>query len=263
VLLLLGLAAAFAPGVTGHDPLEQDIEARLRPPAWEQGGTRAHLLGTDQLGRDSFSRLLYGARVTLLVGFAGVVVSGLMGTALGALAGYFFGWADRLIMRLVDIQLAFPRILLAVSFVAMLGPSVTNLVIVLGLGGWMDYARIVRAQILSLREREFVLAARCLGLSDLRIMVRHVVPNVLSGVIIVASISVASNIILESSLSFLGLGVGAGAITWGTMLADARDYLYVQSWLAVLPGLAIIVAVLTVNMIGDWLRDVLDPRLRQ
>jgi peptide/nickel transport system permease protein len=262
-LLLLALAAVFAPAITGRDPQEQDIEARLKPPAWEEGGSQAHVLGTDQLGRDSFSRLLYGARVTLLVGFAGVAISGLIGTVLGTLAGYFSGATDRLIMRLVDIQLAFPRILLAVSFVAMLGPSVTNLVIVLGIGGWMDYTRMVRAQILSLREKEFVLAARCVGLSDVHIMLRHVVPNTLSAVIIIASVSVASNIILESSLSFLGLGVGASAITWGTMLSDARDYVFVQSWLATLPGLAIALAVLTVNLIGDWLRDVLDPRLRQ
>jgi peptide/nickel transport system permease protein len=262
VLLVIGLAAVFAPWVAGTDPFEQDIGMRLRPPAWQEGGNPAHPLGTDQLGRDTFARLVYGARVSLLVGFAGVAISGALGTALGVTSGFFGGWADRLIMRLVDIQLAFPRILLAVTIVAMLGASVQNLVLVLGISAWMDYARIVRAQVLSLREREYVLAARCIGLSDAGVVTRHVLPNTMSPVIIVASVSVANNIILESSLSFLGLGVGANAITWGTMLADARAYIEVQSWLATLPGVAIMVVVLAVNLLGDWLRDVLDPRLR-
>jgi peptide/nickel transport system permease protein len=261
-LVLIVLAALFAPWVARGDPFEQDITMRLRPPAWEEGGSPAHPLGTDQLGRDTFTRLVYGARISLMVGFAGVAISGVLGTVLGVTSGFFGGWADRLIMRLVDIQLAFPRILLAVTIVAMLGASVQNLVIVLGISAWMDYARIVRAQVLSLREREFVLAARCIGLSDAGIIARHVLPNTLSPVIIVASVSVANNIILESSLSFLGLGVGANAITWGTMLADARGYIEVQSWLATLPGVAIMVVVLAVNLLGDWLRDVLDPRLR-
>jgi peptide/nickel transport system permease protein len=262
-LIMVVTVATLAPVLAPHDPFAQNITARLRPPAWEEGGAWTHPLGTDQLGRDTVSRLIYGARVSLLVGFAGVAISGVLGTLLGLAAGFFAGQFDRLIMRLVDIQLAFPRILLAVTIVAMLGASVINLVIVLGISAWMDYARIVRAQVLSLRGKEYVLAARCLGLSDSRIMFRHILPNTLSPVIIVASASVASNIIIESSLSFLGLGVGSSAITWGTMLADARDYIEVQSWLAAFPGLAIMLVVLAVNLLGDWLRDVLDPRLRR
>jgi peptide/nickel transport system permease protein len=263
VLLLVILAAVLAPLISPYDPFAQDIATRLKPPAWEAGGSWTHPLGTDQLGRDTYSRVVFGARVSLLVGFASVAISGVMGTLLGLLAGFFSGRVDRIVMRLVDIQLAFPRILLAVTIIAMLGPSVRNLVIVLGISAWMDYARIVRAQVLSLREKEYVLAARCVGLSDSGIMFRHILPNALSSAIIVASVSVASNIIIESSLSFLGLGVGANAITWGTMLADARNYIEVQSWLATFPGLAIMLVVLAVNLLGDWLRDILDPRLRR
>jgi peptide/nickel transport system permease protein len=263
VLLLVILAAVLAPLISPYDPFAQDIATRLKPPAWEAGGSWTHPLGTDQLGRDTYSRVVFGARVSLLVGFASVAISGVMGTLLGLLAGFFSGRVDRIVMRLADIQLAFPRILLAVTIIAMLGPSVRNLVIVLGISAWMDYARIVRAQVLSLREKEYVLAARCVGLSDSGIMFRHILPNALSSAIIVASVSVASNIIIESSLSFLGLGVGANAITWGTMLADARNYIEVQSWLATFPGLAIMLVVLAVNLLGDWLRDILDPRLRR
>ncbi len=263
VLLLIILAAVLAPVITPYDPFAQNIAARLRPPVWQAGGNWTHPLGTDQLGRDTYSRVVFGARISLLVGFASVAISGVMGTLLGLLAGFFAGWVDRVVMRLVDIQLAFPRILLAVTIIAMLGPSVRNMVIVLGISAWMDYARIVRAQVLSVREKEFVLAARCVGLSDSGIMFRHILPNTLSSAIIVASVSVASNIIIESSLSFLGLGVGARAITWGTMLSDARNYIEVQSWLAAFPGLAIMLVVLAVNLLGDWLRDILDPRLRR
>ncbi len=261
-LLLMMLAAIFAPLLVPHDPFAQDILSRLKPPAWEPGGVPSHLLGTDQLGRDTLSRLIYGARLTLLVGFAGTVISAIIGTFLGVLSGYLLGWVDRVIMRLVDIQLAFPRILLAVSIIAMLGADVRNLIIVLGIAGWVDYARIVRANLLSLREKDFIMAARCVGVPDWRIMLVHSLPNTMSPVIIVGSVAVATNIILESSLSFLGLGAGASAITWGTMMADARSYIGVQGWLAVLPGLAITLAVLAVNLLGDWLRDVLDPRLR-
>ena len=261
-LALIALSAVGAPLLSGQDPMLQDIAARLKPPAWESGATAGHLLGTDQLGRDTFTRLIYGGRVTLLVGFASVVVSMVLGSLLGLLSGSLLGWVDRLIMRLSDIQLAFPRILLAVSIIGMLGADVKNLIVVLGIAGWVDYARIVRAQVLVLREKEFVLAARCLGLNDWRIMFRHTLPNTLSPILVISSISVAGNIILESSLSYLGLGVGSQAITWGTMMNDARDYLTVQGWLAALPGLAIMLTVLAVNLLGDWVRDVLDPRLR-
>lgn len=263
VLLIIVLAAVFAPLITPYDPAQQNIGDRLGPPAWEAEGSWTHPLGTDQLGRDTYSRTVFGARVSLAVGFAGVIVSGIIGTLLGLLAGYFGGWVDGIVMRLVDTQLAFPRILLAISIIAMLGPSVPNLVIVLGIAGWMDYARMVRAQVLSLREKEYVLAARCIGQSSTRIISRHILPNTVSVVIVIASVSVATNIITESSLSFLGLGVGSDSITWGTMLADARNYISVQGWLATFPGLAIMLTVLTVNLLGDWLRDTLDPLLKQ
>ncbi len=262
LLCLIALAGLLAPWIGGYDPFAQDIVGRLKPPAWESAGVAIHPLGTDQLGRDTFARLVYGARMTLLVGFVGTIISGIVGTALGVVSGYFLGWVDRVIMRLVDIQLAFPRILLAVSVIAMLGADVRNLIIVLGVAGWVDYTRIVRANLLSLREKEFILAARCIGAPDWRIMVVHSLPNTISPVIIIGSVAVATNIILESSLSFLGLGVGAEAITWGTMMADSRNYIGIQGWLAVLPGLAITLTVLGVNLLGDWLRDVLDPRLR-
>jgi peptide/nickel transport system permease protein len=262
LLLLIVLAGLLAPWISPYDPFAQDILGRLAPPVWEPGGAAAHPLGTDQLGRDTLARLLYGARLTLIVGFAGTFISAGAGTGLGLFAGYFVGWIDRVIMRLVDIQLAFPRILLAVSVIAMLGADVRNLVLVLGVAGWVDYARIVRANLLSIREKEFIVAANCIGLPHWRIMLLHGLPNTISPVIVIGSLAVATNIVLESSLSFLGLGVGAESITWGTMMADARNYVGVQGWLAVLPGLAITLTVLGVNLLGGWLRDALDPRLR-
>lgn len=263
MLTLVILAAIFAPIISPFDPAKQDIRNRLQSPAWAEGGDWTHPLGTDQLGRDTLARIIYGARISLTVGFAAVAVSGVLGVLLGLIAGYYGGWLDRVIMRLVDIQLAFPRILLAVSIIAVLGQGVTNIIVVLGIAGWMTYARIVRSQVLSLREKEFVLAAQCTGVTNQKIVFHHILPNVLSAVIIVASVSVAANIILESSLSFLGLGVGVKAITWGTMLADSRDYISTNGSLAAFPGLAIMYTVLTVNLLGDWLRDTLDPRLRR
>jgi len=261
ILAVVALAAVAAPWVAPHSPLKQEIRQRLTPPAWLPGGSAAHLLGTDQLGRDLLSRLIFGARISLLVAVLAVGLAGTVGTGLGLVAGFYGGWADRALSRLADIQLAFPLTLLVITLIAMLGPSLTNLVVALGVGGWAAYFRMTRAQVLSLREAEYVLAARCLGVPDRLIAIRHVLPNAVAPLIVLASFSMAQVIILESALSFLGLGVQPPTPTWGGMLADSRDYLAIAWWLAAFPGLALMLTVLAINVVGDWLRDALDPRL--
>ena len=264
VLALVVLAAILAPVLAPHDPGTSgtlDITRRLRPPAWS-GGTVEHVLGTDALGRDILSRILYGARVSLVIGIIAVALSGAVGVTLGLLSGYNGGLVDDLIMRVADVQLAFPFVLLAISVMAVLGASLQNLIVVLAIGGWVTYARIVRSQVLVLREREFVLAARTIGLSAWPIMVRHILPNALAPIIVVASYSVANVILTEAFLSFLGLGVEPSIPAWGSMVAEGRDYLRDAWWLTTFPGLAIMMTVLSVNLLGDWLRDYLDPRLK-
>lgn len=261
ILVVVALTAVAAPWVAPHSPLKQEIRQRLTPPAWLPGGSAAHLLGTDQLGRDLLSRLIFGARISLLVAVLAVGLAGTVGTGLGLVAGFYGGWADRALSRLADIQLAFPLTLLVITLIAMLGPSLTNLVVALGVGGWAAYFRMTRAQVLSLREAEYVLAARCLGVPDRLIAIRHVLPNAVAPLIVLASFSMAQVIILESALSFLGLGVQPPTPTWGGMLADSRDYLAIAWWLAAFPGLALMLTVLAINVVGDWLRDALDPRL--
>ncbi len=262
VLGLVCLAALTAPWLAPHDPREQVLERRLFPPAWTAGGNWAFPLGTDHLGRDILSRLIYGSRISLLVGITAVVISGLLGVTLGLLAGYYGGRLDALIMRMVDVQLAFPFILLAIAIIAVLGPGLRNVIVVLGVAGWMVYARVVRGQVLALKEKEFVAAARALGVPNRVIIPRHLLPNVLTPVIIVATFAVATTIITEASLSFLGLGVESIIPTWGSMLADGRAYIGRAWWLTTFPGLAILFTVLSINVLGDWLRDHLDPRLR-
>ncbi len=261
---MLGIAGAalLAPMIAPHDPLEQDLAKRLRPVAWDRGGTWGNLLGTDQLGRDLLSRVIHGGRLSLGVGMAAVAVAGTAGVGLGLVAGFYRGALDRALMRLADIQLGMPFLLLAITIIAVFGPSVRNLIVVLSLGGWMVYARVVRGQVLSLRERGFIEAARALGASDARILLRHLLPNVLPSVIVLASFALAQNIILESALSFLGLGAGPRTPSWGAMLSDSRAYLATAWWLATVPGVAIMLTVLSINTVGDWLRDTLDPHLR-
>jgi peptide/nickel transport system permease protein len=261
VVLAMAAAGISAPAVAPLDPVEQNVIDRLAPPFFMEGGTREHLLGTDHLGRDVLSRLIYGARVALIVGVTTVTVSGFVGLGIGLVAGYFGGWADTAFMRLLDIQLSMPFMLLALTIIGILGPSLRNIVIVLALTGWVVYARIVRAEILSLRTREFVVACRSLGGSDARIIVKHLLPNVRSSVLVVSTIEVARMMLLESALSFLGLGVRPPTPSWGAMLADGRIYLASAWWLPTLPGLAISVTVLAVNTVGDGLRDYLDPEL--
>ena len=261
ILVGLILAALFAQRIAPHDPIAVSLRQRLQPPFFD-GGTIDFPLGTDQLGQDILSRILYGARISLLVGFSVVTISGCIGVTLGLLAGYYGRLADDVIMRIADIQLAFPAIILYIAVMAVIGPGLRNIIIVMGFVGWVSYARIMRSMVFSIRETEFVTAARAIGVSNWRILLRHILPNAWSPIIVVASFALATTIITESSLSFLGLGVPPSVPTWGAMLATGRDYLRNAWWLATFPGLAIALTVLSINLIGDWLRDYLDPRLR-
>lgn len=262
ILAAVAVVAAFGPWLAPLDPARQSITSRLAAPLTDVQGV-THWLGSDVLGRDVLSRLLYGARISLLVGLAAIAVGGVIGVVAGLLAGYFGGWVDDVMMRLADMQLAFPFILLAIMFLVVLGPGVGNLILVLGIGQWVTYARIVRAETLSLREKEFVEAARALGDGTASILFRTILPNIVAPLTVIASFNVASVILTEAALSFLGLGVPPSVPTWGSMLAESRDTLLANKWwLAVFPGLAIMLTVLSFNILGDWLRDVLDPRLR-
>jgi len=262
VVAAVVLTAAAASWLSPADPVEQAIGDRLKPPGWADGAGRVHVLGTDHLGRDLLARVVFGARPALLVGFAAVVISGVLGMLAGLLSGYFGGTVDDVLMRVADVQLAFPFILLAIAVIGVLGPSLFTIIAVIGVSSWVVYARVVRGAVLSLREREFVQAARALGVRDGRIVLRHIVPNVFTPWLVVATLDMARVIVLESALSFLGLGVQPPTPTWGGMLADGRVYISTAWWLATFPGLAILVTVLGINLLGDGLRDTLDPRLQ-
>jgi peptide/nickel transport system permease protein len=262
VVLLVVVTALIAPVLSPFDPIEQDLENRLKAPGWRDAAGRLHLLGTDHLGRDLTARVIYGAQPALMVGFAAVVISGVLGMLAGLLSGYFGGRVDDVLMRLADIQLAFPFILLAIALIGVLGPSLPTIIVVIGVSSWVIYARVVRGAVLSLREREFVQAAHALGGGDGRVVARHILPNVLTPWLVVATLDMARVIVIESALSFLGLGVQPPTPTWGGMLADGRVYISTAWWLATFPGLAILVAVLGINLFGDGLRDTLDPRLK-
>ena len=262
VVVVVVLTAVGAPLISPFDPIEQDLgDLRLKAPGFRDAGGRVHPLGTDHLGRDLLARVIHGARPALLVGFAAVAISGLIGMAAGLISGYFGGRTDDVLMRLADIQLAFPFILLAIAVIGVLGPSLKTIIIVIGVSSWVVYARIVRGAVLTLREREFVQAARALGGGDVRILLRHVLPNAFTPWLVVATLDMARVIVIESALSFLGLGVQPPTPTWGGMLADGRVYISTAWWLATFPGLAILVTVLGINLFGDGLRDTLDPRL--
>lgn len=262
LLLAFVLVGAAGPTVTPFSPFAQHLSDRLAPPGAPAAGGGVHLLGTDQLGRDILSRLIAGARITLLVALLTVLVGGSVGCLLGVVAGYYGGWPERLIMRLMDIQLAFPFVLLALIVIAVLGPSLLNLILVLAFTNWVDYARVIRGEVLSVREREFIEAARALGAGDPRLLGRHVLPNVLTTIIVIATLQLAKVVILETSLSFLGLGVQPPTPDWGLMLAEGRDFVATAWWLAAFPGLAILLLVLSVNLAGDWLGVALNPRMR-
>jgi peptide/nickel transport system permease protein len=261
-LLVITLAAMLAGVISPADPEAVDMNYRLRPPGLEALASGKYLLGGDQLGRDMLSRIIYGARISLTVGLTAVLLSGSLGLLLGLLAGYYGGRTDEVIMRLADIQLAIPTILLAIALVGVLGPSVPNLILVLGVTGWVIYARTIRGVVLSLREQQFIEAARALGSGDRRTLFRYILPNVWTPAIVVASQQMGFMIILESALSFLGLGVQPPTPTWGGMIADGRGYLATAPHVTTFPGLVLMATVLAVNFFGDGLRDVLDPRLR-
>jgi len=261
ILTAIVLLALFADRVAPAGPNDQDIAARLRPPAMV-GGTWSRPLGTDELGRDVLSRLLYGGRVSLMVGLLAVAVSCPLGVVIGLASGFFGGWIDRALMRLTDIQLAIPTILLAMALVTVLGPGVANLIITLSVTGWTIYARLIRGETLALRDRDFIEATRAAGAGQARIVFRHVLPNVVSPVIVVATFAVGSMVVLEATLSFLGIGVPLRVATWGSMLSSGRTYLKSAWWITAFPGLAIFVTVLAINALGDSMRDALDPRLR-
>jgi peptide/nickel transport system permease protein len=262
VVVTAVLAATLAGLLAPADPVAQDIAQRLRPPGWVAADGRAHWLGTDHLGRDILARILFGARIALVVGLAAVLIAGTLGLVIGVVSGYFGGRVDDLFMRLGDVQLAFPFILLALAVIGVLGPSLGNIIVVVGVSGWVVYARIVRGEVLSLREREFVQAARAVGSPPWRVLARHIVPNAFAPWLVIATLDMARVIVVESALSFLGLGVPPPTPTWGGMLADGRVYLSTAWWLATFPGLAILITVLGINLLGDGLRDTLDPRLQ-
>ncbi len=252
--------AALAPWIAPYGYDDQSLAARLTPPVWVSGGSWQHLLGTDQLGRDMLTRIIYGARPSLVVGLGGVGLGGMLGVGLGLLTGYHRGWVDVLIMRVADAQLAFPYLLLAIAIVTVVGPSFAVLVAVLGLRTWVIYARTVRGSTLSIREHEYVQAAEALGASSARIIARHVLPNVMTPAVVLASVELAQLVLLESTLGFLGLGVQPPMPSWGSMLSGGRNYLQSAWWVAVFPGLAIMVTVLGANLLGEGLREALDPR---
>ena len=254
LVLILFVISGAAAWLSPHDPDRLDPRNRLKPPSQE------HLLGTDSLGRDVLSRMIWGGRVSLKVGFVAVGLATAIGLMLGSAAGYYGGWVDSLVMRFCDLMLCFPSMFLILAVIAILEPSVWNVMVVIGLTGWMGVARLVRAEFINLKNRDFTLAARALGASDARIILKHLLPNALAPVLVAATLGVAGAILTESALSFLGLGVQPPTATWGAMLADGKDYLSRAWWLSLYPGLAILVTVLSYNLMGEGLRDALDPR---
>jgi ABC-type dipeptide/oligopeptide/nickel transport system permease subunit len=260
ILLVVVFAALAAPWVAPHDPAKQSLLRRFTPPVWVAGGQASYPLGTDQVGRDVLSRMIHGARISLMVGTLAVVVSLLVGVTLGLLSGFRGGRIDTVIMTVVDVTWSFPQLLLALAFVAAMGPSLVTIILVLGLTGWERYARVVRAEVLALREKDFVEAARAMGIGAARIVFRHLLPNTFSSIVVLSTLQVAQAILQEAALSFLGVGSGGVYPTWGQMIALGRDFVTVAWWLPTFPGLAILLTVLAINMVGDRLRDVLDPR---
>jgi peptide/nickel transport system permease protein len=272
ILMIVVVAAIFSPVLAPYDPAEGNIMERLQCPVLTScpvygtsntiDGSTAHILGTDALGRDILSRVIYGARVSLIVGITAVLLGAGFGTAMGLFSGYYGGLLDSVIMRIGDIFLAFPYLLLAIAIVAVLGGGLLNVIIVLAIATWVPYARLTRGSVLSAKAQEYIIAARAIGVSDGKLLFRHLLPNVVTPIIVYGTFAVAAAIIAEAGLSFLGLGVGSTRPTWGNMLADGRAYLSTAWWLATIPGLAIMLTVLSINLIGDWLRDALDPQLR-
>ena len=264
IIGVIALVAIFANLLAPHNPEIGSLTARFRPPFWETGGSTKYLLGTDQLGRDVLSRLIFGARVSMVVGFTAVIFAGAVGTTLGIISGYLGGWVDQVIMRITDTWLALPALMFAIFLAAIVGPSMWNIVIILGLVYWTRYARVIRGEVLSLKEREFVRLAIVAGCSKSTIMRRHILPNVINSAIVIGTLMLGVVIITEATLSFLGVGVPPPEPAWGLMLSDGKQSLMVgRWWLSVLPGICIMLMVLSANLLGDWLRVKLDPQLRQ
>ncbi len=245
------------------DPIDQDLVRYIKPPGFIDAEGRVYLLGTDQQGRDILSRIIWGSRISLIVGFTAVIISGVIGITVGIVAGYYGGWVDTIISRIIDTALAVPFILLAISLVAILGPSLQNIILVIALRTWIVYARVVRGEVLSIKENEFVVGAHAAGCSTPRILLLYLFPNVISTTIVIATLYLGRMIIIESALSFLGLGVPPPTPTWGGMLADGRSFLDTAWWIALFPGLVLMLTVLSINLLGDWLRDVLDPKMKR
>lgn len=256
IIFITFFMAGLAPWIAPYDPGKTEVAQKLKPPSYR------YYLGTDNLGRDVFSRMLYGSRISLSVGFVAVAISIIIGILIGALAGYYGGWVDSLLMRFVDIMICFPSFFLILTVVALLGPSLFKVMVVIGITSWMGTSRFVRAEFLSLRERDFTQAAKALGVKDHRIIFRHILPNALAPVFVTATLDVATAILVEAGLSFLGFGVQPPAPSWGNILTEGRTYIFDAWWLTVFPGLAILITVLSFNLLGEGLRDALDPRLR-
>jgi peptide/nickel transport system permease protein len=264
ILLSIALVAVFADVLAPYDPQVGSLALRYRPPAWQEGGSMAHLLGTDHVGRDVLSRLIFGARVSMIVGITAVLFAGSIGTLLGIVSGYLGGWADQVVMRVTDAWLALPALTFAIFLAAIVGPSELNIIVILGLVYWTRYARVIRGEVLSLKQREFVRLAIVAGCSRRVIMWRHILPNVINSAVVLATLMLGVVIVTEASLSFLGVGVPPPKPAWGLMMADGKKGLMVGYWwLTVLPGICIMLMVLSANLLGDWLRVKLDPQLRQ
>jgi peptide/nickel transport system permease protein len=262
IIFLLVLPGLFAEWIAPHDPIKGALSLRLKPPMWQKGGSIDYPLGTDKVGRDVLSRIIHGSRVSLRVSIEAILVAGIIGTTLGLLAGYFGGKIDAVIMRLVDIALGLPIILMALVFVAALGPSFTTVIVIITVFLWSRYARQIRGETLSIKERDFIARARVAGASHFRIMFRYILPNVVNTLIVLATLQLGFVILLESTLSFLGAGIPRPTPAWGMMVADGRELIVTAWWISMFPGLAIMLTVLSVNLLGDWLRDHLDPKLK-
>lgn len=260
LVVLVVLVAILAPVLSPHDPAKQNIVHRLKPPFWAEEGSMEYPLGTDSVGRDLLSRVIHGSRVSLFVGLAATAASAVLGISLGLIAGFIGGKTDSVVSRVGDVQQAIPFLILAIAVAAMLGPGLFNLILVLVITTWVTFFRVVRGEVLSVREEQYVLSARSIGSSNIRIMLRYILPNVAASIIVIATLLVANMIIFEASLSFLGLGVPSSMPTWGRIVADGREYIADEWWIALFPGLAILITVMGINLLGDWLREDLDPK---
>lgn len=260
IILIVVLIAVFAPVIAPYDPAAVDLYGMRMPPCWMENGSMEHLLGCDNLGRDLWSRIIYGTRVSLLVGVLSVLLAGVFGIILGMVSGFYGGWIDNVIMRITDAFFAIPRILMAMVVLMVAGSSVTVLILIIGGTSWVPFARMIRSEVLTLKEKEFVKCSRTIGTSSMVIILRHIMPNVMSSFIVLCTMNIAGNIISEAALSFLGVGIQPPTVSWGVMLAEGRKFLSSHWWIGTFPGIAITISVLGIMFFGNWLRDVLDPR---